>query len=246
MNLIHDEEQVKKFYDLISPLEKDEVFFLSLSARNKYLTEEERREVGCLRSEMFGRKIVKEDSFEYFLRAIRSYELQNGWFNKGRLLPDKCLVVYANINPSSGLAALKEFYERANEILFSLHTDGSMYREVRSMDTILMNCYQRSRSRKNWVDIDIDASGHTAGMYYLGVLLDHFRSNGVECHPIATKSGYHILLKRSTIKYNYTEMVRRSDDAIKVIDPGFEVVVNANEMIPIPGTLQSGFEVRLI
>jgi hypothetical protein len=245
MKLIYDEEQVKKFYNLLPRLEDDEVYFISLSARNKYLTEEERRNIGSLRSEMFGRKIIKEDSFEAFLRTLRSYELKEGWYNNGKLLPDHCLVAYANINTSSGLKALKEFYEKANEILFSLHNKGTLD-QLRNMDTLLMNCYQRSRGKRVWIDIDIDSEDKLASESCMKDLVSIYRERDIECHPIATKGGYHILLKKSTIHYNYMKDAMTKDILIRESKFHSEVVQNVNEMVPIPGTIQAGFEVKFI
>jgi len=59
MQIIYDEDQVRQFHALLKPLVKDEVYFLSMSARNKYLTQEERELYNLGRSEMMSRKIVK-------------------------------------------------------------------------------------------------------------------------------------------------------------------------------------------
>jgi hypothetical protein len=119
---IYDEEQVKRFYSLLSPLKDEEAYFLSMSARNKYLTEEERKEYNLGRTEMFARELVKEGSWEAFIRVLKSMQVSRGGYtSRGDVtLPDKCLVVYANINPRSGIKALKEFQEKTTQLMFDM------------------------------------------------------------------------------------------------------------------------------
>ena len=62
--------ELKYFFDeVLKPLGPTEVFFLSLSARNKYLSEEKRDYYHLGRSEMFAKSIVREYSWERFLRT---------------------------------------------------------------------------------------------------------------------------------------------------------------------------------
>jgi len=143
------------------------------------------------------------------------------------------------------LKALKEFYEKTNEILFSLHDKGTLD-QLRNMDTLLMNCYQRSRGKRTWIDIDIDSEDHTASEYYMKELVFIYRDRGIECYPIATKSGYHIPLRKSSIHYDYMRDAMIRDNLIRQSIPHSEIVQNKNEMVPVPGTIQAGFEVKFI
>ena len=100
MQLLYDKTELEKFHKLLKPLEGDEVYFVSMSARNKYLSAEERASFDLGRSEMMGRKIIKSSDFESYFRTIRSYE--HTWYGRsGAELSSKCLIVYANINVSS-------------------------------------------------------------------------------------------------------------------------------------------------
>lgn len=249
MKLIYDENEVKKFFGLLKPLEKDEVYFLSLSARNKYLTPEERIEYDLGRTEMFGRKLVKRNSFEDFLRTLHSYEIESGWTGRGyKTLPQKCLAVYANINVSSGKKALQEFYQNMNETLFNLANDEGALERLRFLDTELLNCFQRSRGARTWIDVDFDCPSKDLGLSYVGSFREDLKRNKVESVVIETHSGYHVMVKRETLKYNYTLILAELDKIMKnqFPDGGAEVVVNKNEMVPIPGCLSAGFEVRIL
>lgn len=249
MRFVYDEKELEKFFNLIlKPLEKDEVYFLSLSARNKYLTPEERVEYDLGRTEMMMRKLVKEYSFPAFLRTVRSYEIETGISGRGfKSLPQKCIAVYANINVCSGKRALQEFYQNMNETLFNLANDAGALERLRYLDTELLNCFQRSRGARTWIDVDFDCPSKELGMSYVDTFREDLTKHGVEHHVISTRSGFHVLLRREDLNYNYTEMVRGLDEVMKKQFPEHaEVVVNKNEMCPIPGVLSAGFEVRMI
>lgn len=241
---IYDVEQVKLFHSLLSPLKPEEAYFLSLSARNKYLTPEERKEIDLGRTEMFARKLVKKTDFSTFLRVLRSYEVhEDAYTSRSDIrLPSKCLVVYANINPVSGKKALKEFYEKTNQLLFDLSDNPEAYGNLAKLDTILMNCYQRARGTLSLLDIDFDVPEIALVQE---ACLD-FKNHGVIYHVIQTKSGYHVLIERASLHYNYTQVVKHADDEAKRLYGHAEVVVNSNEMVPIPGTRQADALVKFV
>ena len=62
--MIEDRKHFEKFISKLPTLRMDEVSFISLSARNKYLTNEERLTLGLGRTEMFGREIAYENTVE--------------------------------------------------------------------------------------------------------------------------------------------------------------------------------------
>lgn len=249
MRFVYDVEQLRLFHTkVLKRLENDEVYFVSLSARNKYLTPEERQEYDLGRTEMFGRKLIKTNEFEDFLRVVKSYELEDGWSGRGfKTLPQKCIAVYANINVASGKKALQEFYTNMNTILFNMDRDKGAVENLRYLDTELLNCFQRSRGARTWIDVDFDSPDKNFGIDCVNVLIKDLVEHNVESHVIETRSGYHVLIKREQLNYNYTETVKGLDVAMKHQFPEkAEVVVNKNEMVPLPGVLSAGFEVRMI
>ena len=101
---IYDENEIKWFYDYCIPkLKQDEVFFFSLSARNKALNEKERELYQIGRNEMFNKMIIRHDSFEMLLRNLYRSETNKKAFltNANFPFPDKCLTLYWNINPTN-------------------------------------------------------------------------------------------------------------------------------------------------
>ena len=254
--LIYDEEQVRRFVQLLSPPKDEEVYLISISARKKYLSEEERQSLKLNRTEMFGRKLVKyssaqQVSFEdVYLRVLHSMEVARGGYisKTGKALPDKCLVIYANINPSSGIKALKEFQKDVVELLFNLPYSESLS-PFAHLDSRLMNHYNRQRGTKNLIDIDFDIPEE--GISLLKDFLNELKRGGVPSnglHVVSTRSGWHVLIDMSYLQFNYPSIVQKYHElAVEQFGTEhIEIVVNRNEMIPVPGTLQGDYEVRFV
>lgn len=74
--IVHDENELRTFHDLLTkhPIKKHCSYFISMSARNKYLSDEEKRQIDLGRTEMFSRKIVPDDDFSTYKRIVYSYE----------------------------------------------------------------------------------------------------------------------------------------------------------------------------
>lgn len=244
--LLYDEDQVKEFHSLLSPLKEHEAYFLSMSARNKYLTDEERCHYELGRTEMFARKLVKRPEFDVFLRTLKSLQVSHGGYTSrtGVPLPDKCLVVYTNVNPSDGKKALKQFYEKSTQLLFDSMDKADVEKKFASLDTELMNCYQRSRGTRTLLDVDFDVPRD--GVDLVKDVVSDFASHDVKYRVIETKSGFHVLVHKNTIEYNYTEVVKLANTEAEKRYGHAEVVVNKNEMCVVPGTVQAGHKVRFL
>jgi len=243
---IHDIEQVRKFHSLLSPLKEDEAYFISMSARNKYLTAEERAYYDLGRKEMFDRKLVKETSFECFLRELRTFEVNDGGYT-GRSnipIPEKCMVIYANINPVSGILALREFYEKTNTILFEMGSNKSINKKFSCLDSELLNCYQRAHGTSTLIDIDCDIPDDGADL--VKTVCDDLREHDVVFNVMKTRSGYHILIQRDTLTYNYKWIIENVNaEAVQRYERA-EIMVNRNQMVPCPGTISAGHKVVFV
>jgi len=272
-NFIQDENELRFFFDNIMPqLEDFEVYFCSLSCRKKYLSPDEREKLHITRAEMFDRKIIREKDWHRFLRTIRKYEVSEGGYlsKNGLPVPGHSLTIYFNINPSNSLKALKEFNSKINDWQFELLAGNSesYSKKFNKLDVEIMNCYQRNRGTKHWMDIDFDVPKE----FNAPVLLKEFLDNKkLRYYWIDTKSGYHLLIDRKTLTFNpedicqtgqrklgeyyydkfstknheYSDMELHNMIIHKVYKEN-EIVNNRNEMIPLPGTLQGGYPVRVV
>lgn len=242
---IHDEKELLRFFDILPDLKDFEVFFCSLSCRKKYLTEEEREILHITRAEMFDRKLIREKNWNRFLRTIRKYEtIEGSYLSKNGLpVPQHSLTVYFNINPSNSLKSLKEFNQKISDWQFEMFVNGSssFKGKFNKLDIEIMNCFQRNRGTKNWIDIDFDVPKTFDAPKEMKEFL---KGKNLRYFWIDTKSGYHLLVDRRGLRFNPEEICiegrRLSGEDAK------EIVVNKNEMIPLPGTLQGGYPVRVL
>jgi len=252
-DLIWSEDEVRKFVRILSPLKQEEAYFLSVSARNKQLTEEERRYYSLGRTEMFFRRLVKNTKTDIpledtYLRVLKSMCVKRGGYTSrgGIPLPDKCLMVYANLNPSSGLKALKMFENQIMDALFDFRTDPEKESAFGHLDTLLMNCYQKCRGTKTIIDIDFDIPEE--GFSIVENFLYSLQEHNVIYYVIKTKGGYHVLLKNDSIGFNFHEGVQKAN-AVAQKQFGtdhVEVMINGNGMCVVPGTYQAGHKVKFL
>ncbi len=244
MNLIWNQLDVDHFVNLLPNLQGGEVYFISLSARKKYLTLAEREHFGLGRTEMFSRTLVRsKPQFTYALRKLES-SLDYRRTKTGLEIPLKCVVVYVNINPSSTIVAYNNFAQNMNkqqgEAMKALmkgktpNLDG-----FAKIDRLLMNEIQKARGNKHFLDIDCDS----LPKQNVRTFIDELQQDNIVCHTIHTKGGNHVLIQRDTLPKKYS--LHKKVHAINLIASGLggEVIFNSNDMIPMPGTYQAGYKV---
>ena len=230
--IIHDIDEIDRFLDfLYKPLSDNEAYFISLSARNKYLTEQEREYYSLGRTEMYAKTIVydKEDCIKKLYRFQcddLGYTTRNG-----KTIPSKTMVCYANINPADMTKAYLNFTARV----------AKEYPNVKNIHNWLMIEIQKSRSKKYWLDIDIDSENWET----LQEVLSHMLVN-IPHMVIKTKSGCHMLVDMQKLKEENLgrQLHETAQRLTKELEVG-EVVINKNEMVPIPGTYQANVPVTI-
>lgn len=258
-NIINDRFELEKFFDIIMPDIGDlESYFISLSARNKYLTKEEQAELHLGRTEMFDRQIIRHKNYNKFVSKLKQYECSYGSYltKTNKDIPQKCIVAYININPTHALKAYKEFNKTMNEYLFELATvsaeerkETNICQRINKMNTLLQNSYQKSRSKKYYIDIDFDISKECIMPKLLNTYLLEKKIESF--YWIDTKGGYHLLIPTKYIEFNPQEIVDLAELlykkwGIKRLNDKWEIVINEHQMIPIPGTLQANYPVRVL
>jgi len=215
-DIIWDEDEVGRFYDTVlarKPLLRNEVRFVSLSARNKYLTDEERKYYHFGRSEMFGKQVVRHDSKDAYLQAIRRYECNvEGYLTENGLpFPQHAMVCYVNINPSDVLKTLNEMNSAIDEHKDALiyaalknSSDGVLaaFHKLRKVEDTMVSLYAKCVGTRTWIDFDFDvAKDHCPKMF---AFVEEFirRIGGLDHVWIDTKGGMHLLLYKSDLKFD--------------------------------------------
>lgn len=244
-SLIYDWNQVERFYSSYTELTDDEVLFISLAARSKYLTDEEREIYSIGNAHMFGRTVIYDvnDLQFYFgkLHSVLGYKKTR----TKQEFPDKCLVIYVNVNPSSLYKSYNVFAKKMQDVqqeFLVAAVEGKQlpFHGFRRMDRNILDAIQNTHSgKKVYLDIDFDSKDKN--------LLDEMLGEIPYSYVIETRGGFHILCKTSDLRKHKTNvggLVRKYDGLVKASDPSKEVIINENGVIPLPGSLQGGFEVK--
>jgi len=254
-HLIVEKELLDKFINFLPDLVEDEVYFISLSARNKYLNEEERIKYHLGRTEMFSRQVVRsKKQFELVLNKLTGI-LTTRTTNSGLLFPEKALVVYANLNPSSMVRAFTAFQSKmikeiGEALIASQRNKEGNYSGIRLADRKLMNCIQKYKSYKAIIDIDCDCADkgfldEVEADLRAAIAAKVNRFDGEfppEIMVVNTQGGRHILIKKENFpkKCNLNAVIERAQKELISTALEGEVVFNDNGMVPVPGTLQAG------
>lgn len=247
--VIADVKEIEKMVNLLPELKVQEAFFMSLAIRKKYLTDEVRKELGPGVKEMFGQTLVRDRTVKDFVRKLSRLETNANGFTarNGMAYPQVGMACYLNINASDMLVAANnlqiKLHKYTNEILKATMNGSncdSYLKKMSKLDTELMSCAQKAKGSSTFIDIDLDIDKVTE-RGALTELVNFLKKNNIKYHVIETRSGYHVLLKRKTIKCNYTLILHSLDKHVAK-----EVVLNENNMIPFPGTYQGNFVVKFL
>ena len=255
-SLIYDVNIIKRFYEEVyEDLKLNEIHFISLAARNKYLTEEERSIYRLGNTQMLNKTIVRTYNFQKFISKVQQIDVSSNFYLtlNNEYIPRKCCVFYANINPSDTIKATSDFKKVLADYdaeLFNISintTDKERFENVmkrhNNLHNNLLTCYQNNRSRKIWVDIDIDSNS-----VKLEDLQKFVRSlnleESVKIVLVKTHGGFHFLIKNEHMnkEYNPGTVLNKLIDTFRDCK---EIVINKNEMIPLPGTYQALTPVKM-
>lgn len=257
-SLIKDQNQFNNFVNNILPplIDGEELYFISLSFRNKYLAGipiegtgllTEREYYGLGRTEMTGRTLGYGD-WEYTMAKLAS-NLTYRKTKTGLPYPEKAMVVYVNINPSNimkaSISLAKNIMNVTGEMI-DAYSNGKQpnKKQLIKVDRLLMNYIQKSTGTRHFIDIDVDA-----GLEYAQTLAVSLMEYDVEHYVIKTHGGYHVLIRRESLnkvqkELKLHEVINRLH--LRANQNGGEVLFNKNNMLPMPGTLQAGKLVEVV
>jgi hypothetical protein len=255
--IICDESQLHYFYDsIMCRFNPTEGYFFTLSARNKYLTEEEQNEYHLGRSEMMSPILLTHDDFSVLLSRLKRYECNSEGFTtkNGKPIPQKALAIYANINPSSIVKGINKFKKDTDDIL-----DDALYSVIKgskpnfdklsSVHSMFLTSFQNIYSRKLWLDIDMDVSKDFKFWESPDwkLICDFYNLGIKDYYILDTHSGFHLLISTSKIKFDPNNIIRALTNIyeIKKLQKK-EIIINKNSMIPCPGTYAGEYPIKFI
>lgn len=252
--IVGDVDEIKFYWNYgLPPLKRNEIFFVSMSSRNKKLSEEERLYYKVSRSEMFAKQQIRHDSFKDFLKHLYRFEVnKNAYFTKNHMhYPAKTLVCYINICPIDAYKAMKDQITYLSEVLNGL-TDSalkvsingindSFYKIRKSFDTC-QSLFARNFGEKYWIDFDIDGQldeqdyNNVKHCFYLNTA-----AKPGDLMMIKTGGGLHCFLKKTVLNMNPSLLISALYGCIEN-SKVTEIIHNKNEMCALPGTYMYGTE----
>ena len=217
--LVYSEELIQEFLDLLPDENEDEIYYLSLFARKKYCPEliwsNDKTQLKRLTSK-------KKD----IIKKIKQLEVDYGLYDlNGRIVPQESLVIYIHPNPRSQLKAARHLMRKLTDIICDNGKGFNVYQEA-------LSALQKSKSKGYFIDFDIDVDKTT---FDSSIIYDCINKDAVTL--IETRGGYHCLI----------EVVKIQDEYRKTFYQNLKQFsdVEGDCFIPIPGTIQGGFNVNI-
>lgn len=232
--IIKDEKEFNKFLEWLPELEDGQKFYFSLFARKKFgKTDGLKADKGQLKR--------FTASKEQALNKIKKLEVElDSYEVDGVKVNEESLVLYVTVNPrdmhKAGLKTAKE--------LVSMMADG---KTIYNPQSVALNQIQVT-GVKRYFDIDLDLKeGQTLSHLELYDLLmdkDLINAGAVDKNIIKTRGGYHILVELDKISEYYKKSWYNNFSQLK--DERFTIMMNGDNMTPVPGCIQSDFIPYLI
>ena len=217
--LIYSEELIQEFLDLLPEENEDEIYYLSLFARKKYCPEliwsNDKTQLKRLTSK-------KKD----VIKKIKQLEVDYGLYDlNGRIVPQESLVIYIHPNPRSQLKAARDLLRKLTDIICDNSKGFNVYQEA-------LSALQKSKSKGYFIDFDIDVN---KTIFDPNIIYESINKDSVTL--IETRGGYHCLIEAAKIEDKYRKTFYQS---LKQYSD-----VEGDCFIPIPGTIQGGFNVTI-
>lgn len=214
--IITDEQALDQFINWLPKLHWEEVYYLQLFGRKKYLAE------GIIQSgqNSLARFVCKKDQIK---DRIRQLEISLGCYkNREVVLPQECLAMYICPNPRSQKRAAKSLLKKLVDCV-TLDYEGYNVHELAITEL------HKACSRKVYMDFDFD---EIPKEMVLTKLPDYINIDAVEF--LQTRGGFHLLVKIDKIadvfrNTWYNDITNLGADA------------KGDDLIPIPGCYQGGF-----
>lgn len=219
--IIYDEQLVQDFLNLLPKENEDEIYYLSLFARKKYCPEliwsNDKTQLKRLTSK-------KKD----IIKKIKQLEIEYGLYDlNGRIVPQESLVMYIHPNPRSQLKAARHLMRKLTDIICDNSKGFNIHQES-------LSSLQHCKSKGYFIDFDFDMS---KDLFNMDTMIYPY-INREATKIVETRGGYHVLVEVDKVTQEYKKSFYKN---LSVASD-----VSGDCMIPIPGTIQGGFKVKII
>jgi len=228
--IITDENLLDEFIStFLKPCSPDETYYCCLFARSKYAKNEDG-------SNKFPHIKTDKNQLKRFLATpdtlklkIRQLEVSVGAYltKDGEPIPQEALALYITPNKRSQKKAMFKLMKRLIDIQ---ECNGQGF----NINAEAISAVQKSKSKTNWVDFDIDSKDIDISSIENVLPLGTYKI-------LETRGGYHIMIDPDKVK---------NSDAPKnwyvLLGQMFNIDQSGDNMIPVVGTYQGGFTPKLI
>ena len=232
-NFLLDEDELKKFHELILPeLGQDECFFVMIGARRKYLTDEQKELYNLNGSDMLKRVTVRSNKYQVLKDAILELCCPEDRYRdkNGLNIPHNAFTLYITPNARDARRASVGVVQKMTEALLNPNTPLKL-------ENMMLSEIHKYSTNKVWMDFDVDPKDRDNLDNILESLYD--RLGASEYETVITRSGAHVLLKKSEIdpkvKATFYKSVQQLSNAMEG-----EIEIKGDTMLPVPGCSQGG------
>lgn len=216
--IIRDEKILEDFVEWLPVLEKGELFYVSLLARNKYC--KNRSDLPADKAQLKRFTSTKE----HLIDKIRQLECAIGSYKvNGAPVPPESLAIYINPNPRDLKKATKNSLIHFAELITGEYNGYNPHQEVLSE-------IQRCCSRKVYFDLDFDEVDPEM------ILADAKQYINESClQVLKTRGGFHLMIELAKIEKQYEKTWYAKLTALEGCD------IKGDNLIPVPGCTQGEF-----
>jgi hypothetical protein len=215
---MNNKSEIDRFLNILEDTEQYENYYIFVQNRKKY---------GAENNGVYKRDVLKR---EKIINKLDEY-----------ITEDEYSARYIKINKSYSKYAIADFIREMTEELVENRTSDKIDNSI----SILKSCFHNCKSKRTFIDIDFDIPKEEYDIVQF--FTNELNNNQVTNYIIETRGGYHVMMLVKTIKYNWTttldKVYRMARERIK---EKYEIVINKQGTVPIPGTKQGGFYVRML
>ena len=249
--------------------------FFCIAARRKYLDQKAKEHVKFGNTCMMHKTILKEyDVHKFQTKLLQADKIMDYFYDRDyNAIPRNCMVFYMNVNHTDVLKAMNDFetqltswhYDISSLMRFKNGNKVSnIAKQIKSVQNSLLKSFQDPANKVfRWIDIDCDL----IKPFDPQTIKDHLTEIcGFWVPVIVTQGGVHCLVNAMSLT-KYNSEIAASHDKREVkdlvlnppkivnmlkefLDSKFiiykECTFNQNAAVPIPGTMQNDFPVRMI
>lgn len=228
--IITNEKNLRDFIDFLPELSLNEIYYVTLLARNKYCGDVK------LNKTQIKRFVSKK---EHLFDDIKELEVELGAYkSKGEPIPQEALALYITPNPRCLKTATKLLVK---ELIDDLCSENNKFRPQNK----LLSVVQRAKSKNRFVMFDFD--------YPNDLNIDELISKSIsDISLILNKDAFRIIRTRGGIQLvviiDKIDSIHKKDFYMKIkqfnyIDLGYD---SSNSIIPVVGGYQGGFSPHFI